>query len=244
MKRVILECKGRLANQILSWANAVHVLDRLGIEDRLIVIVYPDLIEAIFPAGTLVKFKEDVSALPRVTRNDLALFQSGDCLWVWEDVYSNFPDDGRMKRIIKTIRFPRAWERPFLNKSVGIHVRYGDYVQVDADNPPVPPPPFPRATKQYYLDAVAACRELDPLAAFFVASDGSPEELEFLTSQQRVDVGDEDEPLKDLFSLAQCRLIIGSESTYSRVAACYGDVPITLPSMSAADIRKTIEGAI
>jgi len=242
MKRVVLECKGRMANYLLCWANAVHVLDQIGINNRLIVIVYPDLMEAVFPAGTFVKCREDASKLPRVTRDTLG-FQSGDCLWAWEDVYSNFPDGDTMKRIIQTIKFPSDWTRPFLKECVGIHVRYGDYVQVDPLHPPDPMPPFPRATKEYYLNAVALCRELDPEATFFLASDGSAEELEFLSSQPNVDVGDEDEPLKDLFYLSCCRLIIGSESTYSRVAATYGDVPIVLPSMSAADIRRTIEGA-
>ena len=241
MKRVILECKGRLANQILCWANAVHVLDKLGLEDWVIVVNYPDLASACFPEGTEVACLApfDTAKMRRVTRKDLAS-QNCDCLWVWEDIYSNFPNVATMTRIIRDIGFPVEWSHRCFNKWVGIHVRFGDYIAIDTANPPVPMPPFPRATEGYYLNAIAICRELEPGCRFFVASDGTDKELSWLTTGRGIIRNVEDDALFDLYCLSKCRLIIGSASTFTSVAAAYGGVPVVLPSMSPTAIRAII----
>lgn len=240
MKRVVLECRGRMANQLLCFANAVHVFEQLGITDRIIVINYPELSRATFPANTVVESVPDVSALPRVTREQLAE-QQGDVVWVWEDVYANFPETAVMKRIIKTIRFPSF--TPLRKPTVGIHARFGDYVRVDPLNPPAEMPPFIRANNSYFLDTMKACRWKSPECSFYIASDGATEELEFLT-QSGVYFGNRHDPLSDLFRLSQCCLIIGSNSTFSHVAAMYGDVPLTTPAMSDAEIQAVIAAAL
>lgn len=241
MKRVVLECRGRMANNILCWANAVHVIEQLGFKDWLIVVHYPELSRATMP-GAQVEMM-DIASLPRVTREDLAN-QAGDCLWVWEDIYANFPEPAVMKRIIKTLQFPpEFYDYKHVGPLVGVHVRYGDYVSVDPANPPAEMPPFIRASNSYFLDAINACREKSPACMFFVASDATYEELEFLRLPY-VRFGGRCVPLADLFVLSQCCLIIGSNSTFSHVAAMYGDVPLTTPAMSDAEIQAVIKATL
>lgn len=233
MKRVVIECKGRLANQILCWANAVHVFEQLDIKDRVIVMNYGELRGAVLPGARVEAVT--IAGLPRITRNEIAS-QTEDCLWAWEDIFSEFPDASVMKRIIQTIRFPMTCTRGH----VGIHVRCGDYVEVDAANPPKVMPPFARAPKDYFLNAIKTCRERDPQCVFFVASDGTPAELEFLTDSIGSHFRRSDSALRDLFFLSQGRLIVGSNSTFSAVAAYYGNVPMVTPAMSTAEVRTLI----
>lgn len=240
MKRVVLECKGRMANQLLCVANAMYVFEQLGITDRLIVVNYPELSRAVFPGNTIVEAVPDVSSLPRVTREQLAE-QQGDVVWVWEDVYSNFPSAATMKWYIGKINFPKSFGLPPL---IGVHVRHGDYEIVDPANPPAQLPPFIRASNDYFLKTMALCREVEPLCMFYVASDGTDEDLKCLTSQPYVMRGRKDDPLYDLFVLSQCFLIIGSNSTFSHVAAMYGDVPLTTPAMSEAEIQAVIKATL
>lgn len=231
MKRIVLDCRGRLANQILCWANARHVLNELGLTDRTIVINYaipPNCVR--FPGAAVEQL--DVSALPRVSRSGLA-DQPGDCMWVWEDVYSNFPSGEVIRRIIQSIELEDSFAGQIngtinSDKFVGIHARFGDYVFVDTRNPPTVLPPFVRAREDYFLNTMQACRETIPGVKFFLASDGTHRELEFITRQPDVIRG-WNEALFDLFALSKCRLIIGSSSTFSAVAAYYGGVPLTTP---------------
>jgi glycosyl transferase family 11 len=246
MKRVILECKGRLANQLLCWANAMHVFAQLGIKDRLIVLTYPELEPLHFPCNTAIETLPELtarySALPRVKRDEIAI-QTGDCLWIWEDIYCNLPCQLIVKAILQTIMFPVSFNPP-REHCIGIHVRYGDYEKIDHENPPSSMPPFLRAPNDYFLDAISICRQYDPRCKFYLASDGTPQELLFLTAQEGVFIGHKDDALKDLFYLSQCRLIIGSNSTFSHVAAYYGNIPVTSPSMSHNEMREMIACAL
>lgn len=243
MKRVVLDCRGRLANQLLCWANARHVLTSLGLDDRVIVInhwIPPNCVR--FP-GAVVE-SVNVEALPRVTREQLAE-QTGDAVWIWEDIYFNFPNGNTIKQVIQTITLESSFEQQLNNtitgdNFVGIHARFGDYVEINYANPPDIMPPFVRAKKTYFLRAMALARELIPNVKFLLASDGTKQELEFITEQSDVVCG-WSEALFDLFALAKCRVIVGSASTFSAVAANYGDKPLTTPAMSEAELREVIQ---
>ena len=242
MKLVVLDCRGRLANQVLCYANARYVLAELGLTDRTIVINYsmpPNCVR--FP-GAIVQAM-DTSNLPTVSRYDVANHEE-DVLWNWTDVYSNFPPAATMKRIIQSIELEDSFADQIKrtingDNMVGIHARFGDYVKVDEANPPDPLPPFVRAHNAYFLNAMALCRDIIPDVKFFLASNGTSQELEFLTGNKDVTSG-WSEALFDLFALSQCRLIIGSASTFSSVAADYGDVPLILPTMFEEEIRNLI----
>lgn len=243
MKRIVLECKGRLANQILCWSNARHVIKEMGLKDRLIVINH-DIPEHCVSFPGAIAAQVDASNIPRVMRGELES-QTGDCLWIWEDVYADFPTGNAIKKIIQSIYLEPSFEKQIENTAtnlIGIHARFGDYVSVDPKNPPKTMPPFVRGSEEYFLTAMELCRHSLSDPKFFLASDGTSQELEFITKQPNVIRG-WDIPLFDLFALSKCRLIIGSASTFSTVASYYGDVPLTVPTMSAKEIKEVISTA-
>lgn len=243
MKRVILECHGRLANQVLCYANARYVLKELGLKDRLIVINYDMPEHCVHFPGAIVE-QVDTAKTPRVMRGELES-QKGDALWIWEDVFCDFPPVNAIKKVIQTIELEPSFEKQIESTTVnlvGIHARFGDYVAIDHKNPPKVMPPFVRGSEEYFLNAMEKCRETMADVKFFLASDGTARELEFITRQPNVIRG-WDVPLFDLFALSKCRLIIGSASTFSSVASMYGNVPVTVPTMSPNEIREVVINA-
>lgn len=224
MRLIVLECRGRLANLVLCWANARHVMEELGISDSRILLNYdlpPDTVK--FPGATVIRLN-NYASLPRATRNTLA--QAGDCVWVWEDVYSNFPPAERMSEIIRSITIHEKFETEIsavINQpTLGVHVRHGDFEKWDGGARPI----FPRAPDEYYLQQIAA----QPIQRIFLASDGEDDDLKFITSLPlEVIRGRKDNPIFDLLALSRCTAIIGSNSTFSTVAAYLGNVPLVTP---------------
>ncbi len=241
MKRIVLESQGRLANAILCWANARHVLTQLGLQDdRTIVINYEMPVNCVtFPGAIVEKCK--TKNLKTVKRGQIGRTLK-DCLWIWEDVYSDFPIGDTIQKIIQTIELSESFASQLGDVAndyiVGIHARFGDYVTAGGEKKS----PFIRATNEYFLTVMQICREAMPGTKFFLASDGTVDELEFLYGDD-VLKGRFGDPLFDLFALSKCRLIIGSSSTFSTVAALYGNVPLLLPVMSKQEIVRIVEGA-
>jgi hypothetical protein len=214
------------------------VLVSLGLPDRTIVINYPIVQNCVDFPGAVCDLV-NTSGMPVVTRNELASTDR-DCLWVWDDLYSQFP--ANLNDIIKTIKLTDDFSRSLdmtvgSREMVGIHARFGDYVRVDSKNPPAAMPPFVRGSNSYFLNAVKLCRA----SKFYLASDGTDEELEFLTCNPDIMRGKHNEPLFDLFALSRCKFIIGSGSTFSSCAAAYGGIPLIIPNTSDSEIESIIE---
>lgn len=232
MRLIVLECRGRLANLILCWANAVHVTEQMGLQDFRLVLHYDlphDTVK--FPEAIVVRHADEVTHLPRVTRDTLMdseeLMDAGEGLWVWEDVYSNFPPAERMAEIIRTIQVHEKLEaqlqEAISQPTLGVHVRHGDFEKwKEGEAKPV----FPRASDEFYLERICS----HELTRIFLASDGEDSELEFITKLPLEIVrGQKDNPIFDLLALSRCQAIIGSNSTFSTVAAYLGNIPLVTP---------------
>lgn len=244
MNRIILDCKGRLANQILCWANAKSFLSDNSINGKTIVINYPiDSNRVSFP-GAVIESLENTEGLKPVTRNDIANTEE-DCLWLWEDIW-NFNDDSVKKRYIRDIIISESFEKELSqvvkDKShIGLHIRYGDYVKIDRNNPPDPLPPFIREEDSYFLDIIHACKEIQSNVVFYMASDGTEEELKFITEIPGIICGRRDDPLFDLFELSRCKFVVGTNrSTFGIVASMYGDCPFIDPGTNKELLYKII----
>lgn len=241
--KVVIECKGRLSNLLLCWANARHVLSTLGLSDRTIVVRYPIPPETIALPGTSVEPDAALSRLPRVTRSEIAR-QKSDCLWVWEDAYFNLPSDSVMRTMLHSIELHPEFGGAIPSRGlIGVHARFGDYVKIDRQNPPDPMPPFVRADNTYFDKMMSLALLMSPDEEFFLASDGTDEELKFLTDNFPIVRGKPD-PVYDLFALSRCSLLIGSNSTFTSVAATLGDVPFITPAMGEDHALGIIKAAL
>lgn len=239
MRTIFLECYGRLANQLLCMANAMHFVRTSGLSDRTIAIEYDVLDDKriLLPGGVVVapRIKRDI---PRVSRSQIASVD-GDCLWASDDVYSDHPDSTIVAEMLREIAlrddFAKEVERAGGKDCVGIHVRYGDYGKTDG--------PFVRAPNSYYVGSVGSFKSAG-FSRFFLATDGEPHEVEYLTDVRGVTLGMRADPLFDLFTLSKCAVIIGSSSTFSSVACMYGGIQMTTPSMDMAEIRRFADACV
>lgn len=119
--------------------------------------------------------------------------------------------------------------------TVGVHVRRGDFKPATglvATNTRLP--------DSYYFSAMDQAVSAVPDVTFYLASDGTPQELRpffdrygaRLRSSSDVTRSSDKNLLKvvDLFALASCSYLVSSKSTYSMFASVHGDVPNLWPT--------------
>ena len=229
MKRVYLQCHGRLGNLLICWATAREFLCAQHLIDYTIALQVPFSLKGIEFPGTIIEPYYSSATLCHVTRNHLK-DNKEDCLWVWEDVFQrNMTQDAiRHLRSINLLG-DLIKEMRWLNANglgLGIHFRCGDFITPELA---APDSPFIRGSHEFYLMEIEKFRQENPEKTIFIASDGEPEEIEFLTRLENVRLGRRHDPVYDLFNLSTCSKIIGSDSTFSEVAAAYGGVPLIKP---------------
>jgi hypothetical protein len=106
----------------------------------------------------------------------------------------------------------------FSNK-IGIHIRLGDY------------PIERRKEINWYVEILKSIKYLrNDQYTFFVFSDGSDKELIELLYQSQVRRVFFGNAISDIIALSKCRLIIGSDSTFSGWAAYLEQTPIIFPA--------------
>jgi len=127
---------------------------------------------------------------------------------------------------------------------VGVHIRKGDYINTGGRF--VAQCPF-RVPDAWYFRMMSAVRKAVPGVVFYLASDGTKEELQpyydnFPCTDNRI-FSDEftkagqgkthhaarKEDMADLFALASTKLLICSVSTFSMVAYSMYDIPVLWP---------------
>lgn len=237
---VILECKGRLANQILCWANARYALASIGVNRPLVINYAIDQSRVSFP-GADCRVVCDVDSLRRVTQEEITDCTE-PCLWVWEDVYRELNVPG-LQQILSTIKVHEGFASSIVNyagnaRCVGIHFRCGDYVKpelIEDENYP-----FIRGGSEYFLSAIDHCMRIDPSSVFFLSTDGDDDDVRciydrFSYMMDRLIVGRKEDSLFDMFCLSKCRFIIGSYSTFTEVAKHIGSVPAIRPDMDQSE---------
>lgn len=151
-----------------------------------------------------------------LVRGDLRFFQHGPLMQGW--------------RLVPALAARVEALAPRLATAVGVHVRRTDHARAIARSP-----------LAAFERAMDAARAADPSTSFFVASD-DPQVLAHLVGRygravvhhapvsfDRNDPRAIEAAAVDLYSLSRCRRILGTHSsTFSRVAAQLGSIPLEL----------------
>lgn len=241
MRRVFLECKGRLANQLIAWAKASFAFRNQP--DVELTLDYPELSTAILPATRVERF--DSRKLQSVNYPAI-LTEKEDAVWMAEDLWQ-VKIDGfgpeTARNALHSIQFPEAILNAVAStipngNFIGVHVRHGDYQKIVPGKLALPLPVFIRAPEHYYLQTIEQFLISFPASNIFLASDGTVEDLEFITKKYQCAHRSLDSALLDFLCLAKCFVLIGSFSTFSQLASIYGNMPLILPTYSPHDLGK------
>lgn len=108
--------------------------------------------------------------------------------------------------------------RKYYKILVGVHVRQGDYAVFKGGKFSV----SQKRTREILDEYLVFSQKKSDEVMFVIASDGPIEEKFFQGLETKVSKGSAGE---DLFILASCDAIIGSDSTFGNFAAYYGDIP-------------------
>ena len=242
---VYVFCEGRLANQLLAWANGRCVTRNLP--NRKLVLNYPPLIgKCSMPKTVFVQNKGIVLDVcgnwPKATTAELP-GMNRSCFWT--EAWINRPPPAAILEALNEVRFSsRIWDEASAltrgRKFIGVHIRYGDYEAVDDENQTAPKPVFPRASNQYYTEALDRCLAMLPGSSVFLCTDGEDAEVAWFTERYHPALQPKNDGLLDLLTLSKCDIIIASASTFSPLAATLGGKPYIYPGTSPERITEII----
>jgi Glycosyl transferase family 11 len=105
------------------------------------------------------------------------------------------------------------------------HIRLGDFVSAHPNQVKSGKQEDLRIPISWYANAIRRVSAIFPELPVYIFSDGREHELADILAIDRVSLRREPSDIADLLSLAQARLLIGSNSTFSRWAAFLGDMP-------------------
>lgn len=108
---------------------------------------------------------------------------------------------------------------------VGVHVRLGDFLHAGVAKVKTGTVEGLRIPLTWYVSVMRRVRELCPKMPIRIFSDGREQELSELLTVPGSAIQREPTDISDLLALSQARLLIGSNSTFSRWAAFLGDMP-------------------
>lgn len=100
------------------------------------------------------------------------------------------------------------------DKYIAVHVRLGDYL------------PHLRISIEWYKKIIKIILEYNPRQKFLLFSDGNEEELIQLLSISQVKKVFFGNAFADMYAISKCKLLIGSDSTFSAWGAFLGQKPI------------------
>jgi hypothetical protein len=105
------------------------------------------------------------------------------------------------------------------------HIRLGDFVQEQPEQIQTGRVPNMRISLTWYEQVIRRVRSVFPDLPICIFSDGREQELAEILALEGVSLRREPTDIADLLALAQAKLLIGSNSTFSRWAAFLGDMP-------------------
>lgn len=233
--RILIHNPGWMCNHIWGWARAMAALEhRSDREDVELYMDWPPLHgHILFPKTFTSPPPMDPRGFFPINPNEIATC-AGNCS-IAHSWRIPVPSQSRVERYMRQITFSDAIKASISNinfdePTLGVHIRYGLYV-----NPPAPPncPHGTRATNSYYTELVDFALSCNRNMKVFLASDGTPAELEWFTLRYNPIRVESDTcpflPAADLLALSRCRAIVGSESTFSHAASMIGVIPMTWP---------------
>ena len=145
----------------------------------------------------------------------------------YEDIIS---EQNEVKRFIYSIikkKHTEIIDNTEFNDIIGIHIRLGDY------NSSL------RTDKNWYINIIKLIYQTEfGKYKFYIFSDGLDEELSEilkLPNVERVFFGN---ALSDILALSKCKLIVGSDSTFSAWAAFLEQTPIIFPKRHFGKVLK------
>lgn len=242
-RKIFIFHEGRLANQLLAWANGRYVIRHL--KDRKLLVAFPPLM-----GKCTMPFTDFVSpgkppGWPEVRTSELETCKT-DCIWM--SAWENFPSDETLAQFLGEIRFDpdllkQSKDLLYGNNCIGVHIRYGDFVAVDENNPPPIRPSFVRAPNSYYIEQTDRCLAAMPDHKIFLCTDGTPEEVAWFTERYHPLQHPKNDGLLDFLTLSQCRIIVASPSTFAPTAALLGGVPFIHRDHDVKDVRRIISKA-
>jgi hypothetical protein len=106
-----------------------------------------------------------------------------------------------------------------------VHIRLGDFLPAEPDQIITGRVPNMRISMEWYERVIRRVRSVFPDLPIHIFSDGREQELAALLALSGVSLRREPTDIADLLALAQAKLLIGSNSTFSRWAAFLGDMP-------------------
>jgi hypothetical protein len=106
-----------------------------------------------------------------------------------------------------------------------VHIRLGDFLPTQPDQIITGRVPNMRISMAWYERVIRRVRSVLPDLPIHIFSDGREQELAELLALSGVKLRREPTDIADLLALAQAKLLIGSNSTFSRWAAFLGDMP-------------------
>jgi hypothetical protein len=106
-----------------------------------------------------------------------------------------------------------------------VHIRLGDFVPAQPDQIITGRVANMRISLAWYERVIRRVRSVFPDLPIHIFSDGREQELAELLALSGVRLRREPTDIADLLALAQAKLLIGSNSTFSRWAAFLGDMP-------------------
>jgi hypothetical protein len=106
-----------------------------------------------------------------------------------------------------------------------VHIRLGDFLPAQPDQIMTGRVANMRISMAWYDRVIRRVRLVFPDLPIHIFSDGREQELAELLALKGVSLRREPTDIADLLALAQARLLIGSNSTFSRWAAFLGDMP-------------------
>ena len=111
-------------------------------------------------------------------------------------------------------------EQRINEKTIGIHVRLGDY------------PQNRRTNIDWYIEVIKKINNIENnlIYSFLIFTDGNEDDILPLLVSDRVSLVQGQTALEDIWALSLCKLIVASDSTFSAWGSFLGQVPIVFKS--------------
>ncbi len=162
----------------------------------------------------------------------------------WEWTFLGLHEHRQMirERLLQILHAPPQTPKWGGDKYIAAHIRLGDFVPVPADQLKTGHIEGLRIPLAWYANVIRRVRAVFPELPVRVFSDGREHELQSILTIPGVVLWREPTDIGDLLALSAARLLIGSNSTYSRWATFLGNMPSIWLKTEKASEKPSGEG--